>query len=86
MFVTTKLWISDYGHDSALRAFETSMDDLGLDYLDLYLLHWPVSSDFEATVASYKAAEKVLAEGRVRAIGVCNFNPTQGDREGRVRE
>jgi diketogulonate reductase-like aldo/keto reductase len=75
VFVTTKLWISDYGHDSALRAFETSMDNLGLDYLDLYLLHWPVPSDFEATVASYKAAEKMLAGGRVRAIGVCNFNP-----------
>jgi diketogulonate reductase-like aldo/keto reductase len=75
VFVTTKLWISDYGHDSALRAFETSMDNLGLDYLDLYLLHWPVPSDFEATVASYKSAEKVLAGGRVRAIGVCNFNP-----------
>jgi diketogulonate reductase-like aldo/keto reductase len=75
VFVTTKLWISDYGHDSALRAFETSMDNLGLDYLDLYLLHWPVPSDFEAIVASYKAAEKMLAGGRVRAIGVCNFNP-----------
>jgi diketogulonate reductase-like aldo/keto reductase len=75
VFVTTKLWISDFGHDSALRAFETSMDNLGLDYLDLYLLHWPIPSDFEATIASYKAAEKVLAEGRVRVIGVCNFNP-----------
>jgi diketogulonate reductase-like aldo/keto reductase len=75
VFVTTKLWISDFGHDSALRAFETSTDNLGLDYLDLYLLHWPVPSDFEATVASYKSAEKVLAGGRVRAIGVCNFNP-----------
>ncbi|MET9761956.1 aldo/keto reductase [Streptomyces sp. NPDC006372] len=75
VFVTTKLWLSDYGYESALRAFDTSLDKLGLDYLDLYLLHWPVPSTFEATVASYRAAETLLAEGRVRAIGVCNHNP-----------
>lgn len=75
VFVTTKLWIADYGYEPALRAFDESLSRLGLDYVDLYLLHWPVPTDFEATVASYKAAEKVLAEGRVRAIGVCNFNP-----------
>ena len=75
LFVTTKLWISNYGYEPALRAFDASLRRLGLDYLDLYLLHWPVPSDFEATVASYRAAETLLAEGRVRAIGVCNFNP-----------
>ena len=75
VFVTTKLWMSDYGHDSALRAFDASLRRLGFDYLDLYLLHWPVPSDFDATVASYKAAEKLLADGRVRAIGVCNHSP-----------
>lgn len=75
VFVTTKLWRVDYGYNSTLRAFETSLAELGLEYLDLYLLHWPVPSAFDATVASYKAAEKLLADGRVRAIGVCNHNP-----------
>jgi diketogulonate reductase-like aldo/keto reductase len=75
LFVTTKLWISDYGHECVLRACETSLRKLGLEYLDLYLLHWPVPSDFETTVASFQAAEKLLANGRVRAIGVSNFSP-----------
>ncbi len=75
IFVTTKLWLSDYGYESALRAFDVSLRKLGLDYVDLYLLHWPVPSDFDATVASYQAAKKLLAEGRVRAIGVCNHSP-----------
>ena len=75
IFVTTKLWLTNYGYDSTLRAFDVSLRKLGLDYLDLYLLHWPVPSDFERTVQSYQAAEKLLADGRVRAIGVCNFNP-----------
>ncbi|GHJ32843.1 MULTISPECIES: aldo/keto reductase [Streptomyces] len=75
IFVITKLWLTDYGYDSALRAFDTSMTKLGLDQLDLYLLHWPVPSAFDTTVASYKAAEKLLADGRVRAIGVCNHSP-----------
>jgi diketogulonate reductase-like aldo/keto reductase len=79
VFVTTKLWISDYGYESALRAFEASLRRLGLDYVDLYLLHWPTPSDFEATVASYRAAESLLADGRVRAIGVCNFSPKHLD-------
>ena len=76
MFITTKLWLSEYGYESALRAFNASLRRLGLDYVDLYLLHWPVPSNFDATVASYRAAEKLLAEGRVRAIGVSNFSPT----------
>lgn len=74
LFVTTKLWISDYGFDTALHAFDRSLRKLGLEYLDLYLLHWPMPSRFEATVASWKAAEELLAGGRVRAIGVCNFS------------
>jgi diketogulonate reductase-like aldo/keto reductase len=73
MFVTTKLWITDYGFEATLRSFDESMATLRLDYVDLYLLHWPVPSDFEATIASYQAAEKMLADGRVRAIGVSNF-------------
>jgi diketogulonate reductase-like aldo/keto reductase len=75
LFVTTKLWITDYGYDPALRAFDASMSELGLDYLDLYLLHWPTPSNFANAVAAYRAAEKMLKEGRVRAIGVSNFNP-----------
>lgn len=75
MFVTTKLWVSDYGYDQTLAAFDTSLDKLGLDYLDLYLLHWPLPSAPHLTVGSYKAAEKLLADGRIRAIGVCNHSP-----------
>jgi diketogulonate reductase-like aldo/keto reductase len=79
MFVTTKLWMSDYGYDATLRAFDVSLGKLGLDYLDLYLLHWPVPTHFERTVASYRAAERLLAEGRTRAIGVSNFSATHLD-------
>jgi len=74
IFVTTKLWMSDYGYDETLHAFDRSIRKLGLEYLDLYLLHWPLPSDFEKTVASYKAAERLLADKRVRAIGVSNFS------------
>jgi len=75
MFVTTKLWLSKYGYDSALRAFDASMRRLGLEYLDLYMLHWPVPSAFNATVESWRALARLLADGRVRAIGVANFGP-----------
>ena len=68
MFITTKLWMADYGYEFALRAFDVSLRKLGLDYLDLYLLHWPMPSNFEA-------AETLLADGKVRAIGVSNFGP-----------
>lgn len=80
VFVTTKLWMSDYGYDKALHAFDRSLKKLGLDQLDLYLLHWPVPSEFGRTVQSWKAAERLLGEGRVRAIGVCNFSVTNLDR------
>ncbi|HMU29147.1 MAG TPA: aldo/keto reductase [Nitrospira sp.] len=76
LFVTTKLWLTDYGYDAALRGFDGSLTKLRLDYLDLYLLHWP-TKNFDATVQSYKAAEKLLAAGRVRAIGVCNHTEQQ---------
>ncbi len=75
VFLTTKLWMTDYGFDSALRAFDTSITKLGVDYLDLYLLHWPWPANWDRTVAAYKAAERLLADGRVRAIGVANFKP-----------
>ncbi|WP_243769944.1 aldo/keto reductase [Amycolatopsis acidicola] len=73
VFVTTKLWNSEHGFDATLRAFDTSLHSLGLDYLDLYLIHWPIPAEFDATIASYQAMEKLLDEGRVRAIGVSNF-------------
>ncbi|MBV6403442.1 MAG: aldo/keto reductase [Flavobacteriales bacterium] len=79
LFITTKLWVADYGPETAMRAFEASLRRLGLDHIDLYLLHWPVPTDLEGTVASYKVAEKLLRDGRVRAIGVCNFQPKHLD-------
>jgi diketogulonate reductase-like aldo/keto reductase len=75
VFVQTKLWISDYGDEQALRAFDASLRRLGLEHVDLYLLHWPMPTERERTVASYQAAETLLADGRVRVIGVSNFSP-----------
>ncbi|MFH9657757.1 aldo/keto reductase [Streptomyces sp. NPDC017248] len=74
IFVTTKLWNSDQGYDSTLRAFDTSLAKLGLDYVDLYLIHWPLPSR-DKYVDTYKAFEKLHSDGRVRAIGVSNFLP-----------
>jgi diketogulonate reductase-like aldo/keto reductase len=74
VFVTTKLWISDYGYDEALHAYDRSLDRLGLDTVDLYLLHQPMPRQFERTVATWEAAEQLLDDGRVRAIGVSNFS------------
>jgi diketogulonate reductase-like aldo/keto reductase len=75
VFLTTKLWMTDYGFEGAMRGFDTSTAKLGVDYLDLYLLHWPWPADWGQTVAAYKAAERLLSEGRVRALGVANFKP-----------
>ncbi|WUC39794.1 aldo/keto reductase [Streptomyces sp. NBC_00557] len=72
IFVTTKLWNADHGYDAALRAFDASLARLGLDYIDLYLIHWPLPAR-DAYVDTYKALEKLLSDGRVRAIGVSNF-------------
>ncbi|GLX47343.1 aldo/keto reductase [Streptomyces sp. MB22_4] len=74
IFVTTKLWNSDQGYDATLRAFDTSLGKLGLDHLDLYLIHWPLPAR-DLYVDTYKALEKLYADGRVRAIGVSNFLP-----------
>jgi diketogulonate reductase-like aldo/keto reductase len=74
LFVTTKLWNSDQGYDSALRAFDTSLDKLGLDYVDLYLIHWPTPSK-GTYVDTFKAFEKIYADGRAKAIGTSNFLP-----------
>lgn len=70
LFITTKVWNSDQGYESTLQAFETSLDKLGLDYLDLYLIHWPGKDKYKST---WKALEKLYKDGRVRAIGVSNF-------------
>lgn len=72
LFVTTKLWNTEHEYDRALRAFDESLHKLGLDYLDLYLIHWPVPSQDRYTEA-WRALEKLYADKRVRAIGVCNF-------------
>src|ERR1700712_4747933 len=79
LFVTTKLWNADQGYDSALKAFDISMDKLGLDYLDLYLIHWPRPKR-DQYVDSWKALSKLHADGRVRAIGVSNFTEEHLDR------
>ncbi|MEE1742120.1 aldo/keto reductase [Streptomyces sp. BE147] len=79
LFVTTKLWNGDQGHDAALRAFDASLDRLGLDYVDLYLIHWPVPAA-DRYVDTYKALEKILAEGRAKSIGVSNFLPEHLER------
>jgi len=71
LFITTKVWNSDQGYESTLQAFETSMEKLGLDYLDLYLIHWPVAGKYKET---WKALEQLYKDGRVRAIGVSNFH------------
>lgn len=70
VFVTTKLWNDDQGYDSARRAFDASLARLGFDYVDLYLLHWPVA---DKRLDSWRALEKLHSEGRARAIGVSNF-------------
>ncbi|ANB04273.1 oxidoreductase [Streptomyces ambofaciens] len=73
LFVETKIWISDYGYDETLHGFDKSADKLGLDRIDLLILHQALPSDFDRTLAAYRALEKLLADGKVRAIGVSNF-------------
>ncbi|MBT2397165.1 aldo/keto reductase [Streptomyces sp. ISL-100] len=79
LFITTKLWNSEQGFDSTLRAFDASLAKLGLDYVDLYLIHWPLPSK-DAYVDTYKAFEKIYADGRAKAIGVSNFLPEHLER------
>ncbi|GHH34526.1 diketogulonate reductase-like aldo/keto reductase [Streptomyces umbrinus] len=74
LFVTTKLWNADQGYDSTLRAFDASLEKLGLDYVDLYLIHWPMPAK-DKYIDTYKAFEKLYADGRTKAIGVSNFLP-----------
>jgi diketogulonate reductase-like aldo/keto reductase len=72
LFVATKLWNDDQGYDTALRGFEASLQRLGLDYVDLYLIHWPKPS-MDRYLQTWQAFERLYADGRVRAIGVSNF-------------
>jgi diketogulonate reductase-like aldo/keto reductase len=75
IFIETKVWISDYGYEATLHAFDKSAGKLGADRLDLLLLHQPLPSRFDLTLDAYRALEQLLADGRVRAIGVSNFMP-----------
>ncbi|MFD1205146.1 aldo/keto reductase [Sporosarcina contaminans] len=71
LFVTSKVWNSDLGYESTLAAYEASLQKLGLDYLDLYLIHWPVEGKYKD---AWRALEKLYNDGKVRAIGVSNFH------------
>ena len=75
VFIETKIWINDYGYEETLHGFEKSAGKLGVDQLDLLILHQALPSAFERTLSAYRALEKLLADGRVRAIGVSNFMP-----------
>ncbi|AZM64386.1 oxidoreductase [Streptomyces sp. WAC 01420] len=79
LFITTKVWNRDHGYDATLRAFDQSLARLGLDHVDLYLIHWPTPAR-DRYVDTYKAFEKLYADGRVRAIGVSNFLPEHLER------
>ena len=80
IFVVTKLWITDYGYDAALHGYEKSARKLGVDQIDLLLLHHALSSAFDRTLDAYRALETLLADGNVRAIGVSNFMPEHLER------
>lgn len=73
IFLETKIWISDYGYDQTLHGFEKSAAKLGVDQIDLLILHQALPSDFDKTLEAYRALETLLADGKVRAIGVSNF-------------
>ena len=73
LFITTKLWVQDANYEGAKQAIQTSLDNLGLDYLDLYLIHQPMG-DY---IGAYRAMEEAYQEGKLRAIGVCNFYPAR---------
>ncbi|MFD5897380.1 MULTISPECIES: aldo/keto reductase [unclassified Streptomyces] len=79
LFITTKLWNADQGHDATLAAFDVSLEKLGLDHVDLYLIHWPAPAR-NLYSETWRALEKLLAGGRTRAIGVSNFRPEHLER------
>jgi len=73
LFITTKVWNGDQGYENTLQAFDESLEKLGLDYIDLYLIHWPTPK-YDMYVETYKAMEKIYKDGLVKSIGVCNFD------------
>jgi len=73
IFIETKVWISDYGYEETLHAFDKSAGKLGVEQIDLLILHQALPGAFDTTIGAYRALEKLLADGRVRAIGVSNF-------------
>ena len=79
VFIETKVWISDYGYDQTLHAFDKSAGKLGVDRIDLFILHQALPSRFDLTQEAYRALEKLLADGKVRASGVSNFMPDRLD-------
>lgn len=79
VFVTTKVWNDHHGYDETLRAFDQSLGKLGLDYVDLYLIHWPAPQQ-NRYIETYRALEQLRADGRARSIGVSNFHPHHLDR------
>lgn len=80
IFIETKIWISDYGYDETLHGFEKSAAKLGIEQIDLLLLHQPLPTDFDRTLAAYRALETLLDNDLVRAIGISNFMPEHLDR------
>ena len=80
VFIETKIWITDYGYDQTLHAFEKAVGKLGVEQLDLLILHQALPDEFELTIGAYRALEKLYADGRVRAIGVSNFMTRHLDR------
>jgi 2,5-diketo-D-gluconate reductase A len=85
VFVTTKLWNSEQGYDSTLRAFDKSLERLGTDYVDLYLIHWP-RPERDLFIETWRAFERLREEGRVRSIGVSNFRAEDLERLGEEAE
>lgn len=75
VFIETKVWVTDYGYEQTLRAFDKASAKLGIDTIDLLILHQPRVEDFHLTIAAYQALQRLLADGRLRAIGVSNFTP-----------
>ena len=80
IFIETKVWVTDYGYDRTLHAFEKATGKLGVSTLDLLILHQPVPTRFDTTIGAYKGLETLLADGKVRAIGISNFMPTHLER------
>ena len=80
VFIETKVWITDYGYDATLHAFDKAAGKLGVDVLDLLILHQALPGEFDLTVGAYKALEKLCSDGKVRAIGVSNFMRSHLDR------